>query len=174
MFSKTDIENYFTHFKYEQFILISIGIIAFVVAVILLGFFKTIWNKGFALPLAVYGFITAGAGISNYLKIRPLQIRSTYNYDLHPELLKTKELTRLISLQQNYQLLIYVNSAILIAAILIYLYLKNKAANQYYMGVAASLLLVSLLSVVTYIILKQTALPYINGIEQFTKNIIVK
>ena len=115
-----------------------------------------------------------GAGFSNYKKADILKVRNTYNYDLHPELLRTKELPRLQEMKQNFTVLIYVNISIIFAAAFIFFYFKKKEGSQYYMGVAASLFFVAVLSVAIYSVMKSRSKKYQNGIIMYTKNIIVK
>ena len=113
MFTKENIEQYFSAFKNEQIFLIILGAVALIVALIFFVGFKTEWYKGFALPLAVFAVLNMGAGFSNYKKADILKVRNTYNYDLHPELLKTKELPRIREMNQNFTVLIYVNISII-------------------------------------------------------------
>jgi cation transport ATPase len=174
MFTKENIEQYFSAFKNEQIFLMVLGAFALIVALVFFIKLKTQWFKGFALPLAVFAIINLGAGFSNYKKADILKVRNTYNYDLHPELLRTKELPRIIEMNQNFMVLIYVNISILFAAAFIFFYFKKKEGNEYYVGVAASLFLVAVLSVALYSVIKSNTKEYENGIIMYTKNIIVK
>ncbi len=174
MFTKTDIEQYFAIFKSEQLFLIILGAAALIVALVFFVVLKTQCYKGFALPLAVFAVLNMGAGFSNYKKADTLKIRSVYNYDLHPELLRTKELPRIKEMNQNFTVLIYVNISIIFAAAFIFFYFKKKEGNEYYMGVAASLFLVAVLSVAMYSIMKNKSTGYESGIMDYTKSIIVK
>lgn len=174
MFTKTDIEKYFVAFKNEQLFLIILGALALVTAVVFYAGFKKNWYKGFALPLAVFALLNMGAGFSNYGKADILKVRNLYNYDLHPELLRTKELPRINEINKNFNVLIYVNISIIFAAAFIFVYFKNRDGNEYYMGVAASLFLVAVLSVLMYSIMKSNSKNYDHGIIEYTKNIIIK
>ena len=174
MFKQIDIENYFSAFKNEQCLLMIIGAMAFIVAIIFYVALKTNWYKGFALPLAVFAMLNIGAGFSNYSKADALKVRNVYNYDLHPELLKTKELPRLKEMNQNFTVLIYVNISIIFAAAFIFFYFKKKAGNEYYMGMAASLFLVAVLSVAIYAVMKSRSKNYERRITEYTKDIIIK
>lgn len=174
MFTKENIEQYFSAFKNEQIFLMVLGAVALIVALVFFIKLKTQWFKGFALPLAVFAIINLGAGFSNYKKTDILKVRNTYNYDLHPELLRTKELPRIKEMNKNFTVLIYVNISIIFAAAFIFFYFKKKYENEYYMGVAQSLFLVAVLSVVIYSILKNRSNDYESGIIDFTKKIIVK
>ncbi len=174
MFTKTDIEQYFVAFKNEQLFLIVLGSVTLIVAIVFFAGLKTQWYKGFALPLAVFAVLNMGAGFSNYKKADILKVRNVYNYDLHPELLLTKELPRINEMNQNFNVLIYINISIIFAAAFIFFYFKKKDGNEYYMGVAASLFLVALLSVIIYSALKSRSKNYENGVINYTKNIIIK
>ena len=174
MFTKETIDQYFNAFKNEQIFLMVLGAIALTVAIVFFVGLKTKWYKGFALPLAVFGMINLGAGVSNYKKADFLKVRNTYNYDLHHELLRTKELPRVKEMNQNYTILIYVNISIIFAAAFIFFYFKRKDGNEYYMGVAASLFLVAVLSVAIYTVMKSRSKNYERGIIEYTKVIIIK
>lgn len=174
MLTKENIGQYFIAFKNEQLFLIIMGLLALVVAIVFFAGLKTQWYKGFALPLAVFAVLNMGAGFSNYKKADILKIRNTYNYDLHPELLRTKELPRLNEMNRNFTVLIYVNISIIVAAAFIFFYFKKKDRNEYYMGVAASLFIVAVLSVAIYSVLKSRSKNYEKGIIEYTKDIIIK
>ena len=174
MFTKENIEQYFSAFKNEQIFLIILGAVALIVALVFFVGFKTEWYKGFALPLAVFAVLNMGAGFLNYKKADFLKVRNMYNYDLHPELLRTKELPRIKEMKQNFIVLIYVNISIIFAAAFIFFYFKKKEGNEYYMGVAASLFLVAVLSVIMYSVMKNRNKDYERGIIEYTKNIIIK
>ncbi len=170
MFTKNNIEIYFDGFKNEQLFLFVLGGICLTLATVMYVLYKQQWYKGFALPLAVFALVCLGAGYTNYSKIATLKVRSLYNYDMHPEQLKIKELPRIIQIEEGYMLLIYINASILIASFIIF----YKSHNTYYKGVAAALFLVACISVLTYYIFKSRTFSYKNGIQQFTKQIIVK
>ncbi len=174
MFTKTDIEQYFIAFKNEQLFLILLGAVSLILAIVFFAGLKTQWYKGFALPLAVFAMLNMGAGFSNYKKADILKVRNVYNYDLHPELLRTKELPRINEVNQNFTVLIYVNISIIFASAFIFFYFNKKDGNEYYMGVAASLFLVAILSVLMYSIMKNNSRNYEKGIIDYTKNIIIK
>ena len=174
MFKQSDIEKYFSEFKNEQVFLMVLGGVALIIAVVFYAALKTNWYRGFALPLAVFALLNIGAGFSNYKKADALKVRNIYNYDLHPELLKMKELPRIIEMNQNFTVLIYVNISILFAAVFIFFYFKKKNESEYYMGVAASLFIVAVLSVIMYSVMKSRTKEYANGIVGYTKDIIVK
>ena len=168
MFKQSDIEKYFSEFKNEQVFLMVLGVVALIIAVVFYAALKTNWYRGFALPLAVFALLNIGAGFSNYKKADALKVRNIYNYDLHPELLKMKELPRIIEMNQNFTVLIYVNISILFAAAFIIYYFKKKEGNEYYMGVAASLFLVAVLSVVFYYYFLNNNFNYLKHLKEFT------
>ena len=173
MFTKADMESYFTAFKNEQLFLMIFGSAALILALLFFFWLKTPWYKGFALPLAVFALLFFGAGFSNYKKTEPLRIRNVYNYDMHPEQLRIKELPRVKEIQQNTRVLIYVNATIIIGAFLIFLYFRQKKENEYYMGTAASLFLMASISVAIYLFMLSPGKVYAEGIEKFTEKMII-
>lgn len=174
MFTKQDIENYFNAFKSQQIFLMAVGAVALIIAFLFYIRWKTAWHKGFALPLAVFAMLFLGAGFSNYKKTEPLRIRSIYNYDMHPELLKTKELPRMQELEKNINVLIDINITIIAATFFLYLYFRKKQGNEYYSGAAASLFLMGALSIAAYCIMIRSANKYSAGIGEYTASIIVR
>jgi hypothetical protein len=173
MFSPNDIDNYFNAFRHVQVFLMLLGGVALLLACIFYIGLKTQWYKGFALPMAVFAMLFLGAGFSNYEKTAQLRIRSLYNYNLHPDQLKITELPRVQELEQNLDILIYINICIVAASFFIFLYFKKKRGNEYYMGAAASLFLMAVISTVVYYIIIKSTDTYIAGIQQYTEKIIV-
>lgn len=173
MFTKDHIEKYFSLFKQEQLFLIIAGAAALIVAVIFYFVLKTQWYKGFAVPLIVFALLFAGAGINNYRHVQSLRVSAAYNYDMHPEQLKIKELPRVKEMQNNLSLLIYVNLSLIVASFLIFFYFRGKDGNEYYSGCAASLFLMAVISIIAYSIMKNNNRGYAKGIKEFTEKIIV-
>ncbi len=62
MFTKTDIEKYFTAEKQESLLFMLIGIAGIVAALILFFFLKTNFYKGAAIPLLLVGLLLGVVG----------------------------------------------------------------------------------------------------------------
>ncbi len=171
MFTKDDIENYFTCYRNEQLFLIIFGGLALGTAILFYLRLKTPWYKGFALPLAVFALLLCSAGFSTYTKVHTLRVSAEYNYDMHPELLKTKELPRIRSVRKNLRILIGVNISILIVSLLIFLYFRKKDNDPYYRGTASSLFLMSAISIIMYALIVNSVTKFQRGIEKYTEQI---
>ncbi len=58
MFTKADIEKYFTGEKQESLLFLFIGIAGIIAAIVFFFFLKTSFYKGAAIPLLLIGLIT--------------------------------------------------------------------------------------------------------------------
>ena len=101
MFTQADIENYYSAFKHAHLFLIILGSISLITAIIFYFWFKTAGHRGFAVTLFVSGLLFCTAGFGNFTSARPLSIRAAYNFDMHPELFRAKELARTTELQKK-------------------------------------------------------------------------
>ena len=167
MLTQADIHRYYSAFKYAQLFLIILGILSLIIAVIFYFRLKTPGHKGFAVPLFVSALLFCTAGYGNYTSVRSLSLRAAYNYDVHPELLRTKELSRITELQKRLTVLTDVNAVIIVLSILLYLYFRKKRGSDYYKGAAVSLFLMATVSTAIYFIMLQNARSYGEKIENF-------
>ena len=168
MLTQAEIQHYYSAFKYAQLFLIFLGIISLIIAVIFYFRLKTPGHKGFALPLFVSALLFCTAGYGNYTSVRPLSIRAAYNYDMHPELFKTKELSRITELQKRLTVLTDVNAVIIVLSMLLFFYFRKKRDSDYYKGAAASLFLMATISTAIYFIILQNARSYGEKIDQYS------
>ena len=67
MFSKTDIEQYFSAEKQGSVFFLAVGVVAVIAAVILFFVLKTPFFKGAAIPMIVVGLIAGGIGFTIYV-----------------------------------------------------------------------------------------------------------
>ncbi len=167
MFNKTDIEYYFNCFKIENILLIAVGIISIVIAMFFLFKNTLAWHKGFAIPLIVFGTMHGIAGYNNYKKVNTLKIRNTYGYDMNPAGLKTQEFARVQDIYKKTAIFIYINTALLLGALVLLAYFKNKADGKYYSGVAVSLFIMTFITLGSSLFMQNKTRQYINGIKTF-------
>lgn len=64
MFSKTDIEQYFSAEQQGSLFFLSVGIVAVIAALILFFVLKTPFYKGAAIPMIIVGLIAVGIGFT--------------------------------------------------------------------------------------------------------------
>jgi hypothetical protein len=95
MFSKADIEKYFTGEKSESLLFLCIGIAAIVTAVIIFFALKTNFYKGAAVPLLLIGLLLGVVGFTVYKRSDEDRKRVAYTYDMNPQELQQKELPRM-------------------------------------------------------------------------------
>ncbi|MBP9099066.1 MAG: hypothetical protein KBF74_09645, partial [Ferruginibacter sp.] len=66
MFTKSDIEKYFTAEKSESLLFVIIGFTAIIAAVVFFFFLKTNFYKGLSVPLLLIAFIQISVGFTVY------------------------------------------------------------------------------------------------------------
>lgn len=169
MFTKTDIEKYFVAFKTENLVLMILGAIAVLLAVFFFVYYKTLWHRGFAVPVIVFGMMHCIAGYTNYKKADVLRVKNTYTYDMNPSGLRIQELPRLKELHKTTNKFIYINIGFLVAAIALFVYFRKKPSGEHYMGVATGLFIMAVITLGSSFFMQYKTQGYINGIEAFTK-----
>lgn len=169
MFTKTDIENYFTTFKTENLVLIILGGVAVLLAIFFFAYYKTPWHKGFAVPVIVFGMMHCIAGYTNYKKADALRVRNAYTYDMNPSGLRIQELPRLKEQHKTTNKFIYLNIGFLAAAVFLFVYFRNKPMSDHYSGVAAGLFIMAMITLCSSLFMQYKTQEYIKGIESFTK-----
>ncbi len=171
MFTKDTIENYFLSFKQEHLFLLLLAGVSLIVALVFYFGVKKHFYKGFAIPLFSATMLFFILGFSNYKNADRLRKICVYDYDLHPEYLKTRELVRIDSVMLNANIVFYVSIVLMLAAIGMFLYFNKKLNTQYFKGAAAALFLMALISAISFFIMKEKMTDYKNGIKEFTKEI---
>jgi hypothetical protein len=174
MFTKETIENYFLCFKQEHLFLLLFSGASLIIALVFYFGIKKNFYKGFAIPLFSAAVIFFVLGFSNYKNADRLRKICVYNFDLHPEYLKTKELTRVDSFMLTTNFVIYVSIIVVFTAIGMFFYFRKKENAQYLRGSAASLFLIPLISAITFFKMKEKVKNYEKGIVEFTKDIRVE
>lgn len=171
MFTKETIEQYFLSFKQEHLFLLLLAGATLIIALLFYFAVKKHFYKGFAIPLFSAAILFFVLGFSNYKNADRLRKICVYDYDLHPEYLKTRELVRIDSLMLNANIVFYVSMVLILAAIGMFLYFRKKLNAQYFKGAAAGLFSMALLSALTFFIMKEKMTNYKTGIVEFTKEI---
>ena len=72
MFTKSDIEKYFTAEKTESLLFIILGAAAIILAIVFFFLLKSNWQKGAAIPLLLIGALQLIAGYTIYSGSRRL------------------------------------------------------------------------------------------------------
>ena len=167
MFSKTEIEQYFSAEKQAGLIFLSFGILAVVAAIILIVVLKTPFYKGLAVPMIIVGLIAGGIGFTIYKRSDEDRIRNVYAYDLNPDDLKQKEYPRMQKVMKSFRLIIIAEVVILITAIFLFFYFRTNTAKQLWSGVGAGLLIMTIVALLLDISAQRRGAVYTKGLEIF-------
>ena len=171
MFTKTDIEKYFIAEKSESLLFIIIGITAIVLAIIFFFLLKTNFYKGMALALFVIAIIQVSVGYTVYKRSDDDRKRNTYAYDLNPSDLKSKEIPRMETVNQNFVLYRWIEIvSLLIGIILTFLYRSNTEKSFWY-GLGLGLAIQAAVMLGADYFAAARSKVYINALKEFTEKL---
>ncbi len=173
MFTKTDIDNYFISMQHSYLFLMIFGITCYVFAVVLFALFKKDFIKGIGIAVVSATVILFSSAYIPYKKTDRLRVLNVYNYDMHPERLKGRELNRVTTIQKNLQIGLYVSLFLVIASVGLYIYATNKLNNAILRGMTVGLMFMSIIVAITFYTMQLKTLRYKEGIKEFTKVIFV-
>jgi hypothetical protein len=169
MLTKEAIENYFLSYKHVHLFLCLVAIAAIIVAAIFYWGLKKELYKGIAIGIVGFAFAFGSYGYVNYNKADRLRKINTYNYDLHPEYLKTKELPRIATLKTTITIIGIVHVLLLAIS----LYCSNYYAKKmtYLSGVFTGIFVMCIIALGGCYVIKNKTKSYEQGILEFTKEI---
>ncbi|QNA44909.1 hypothetical protein [Lacibacter sediminis] len=167
MFSKTDIEQYFSAEKQGSLFFLSVGIVAVIAALILFFVLKTPFYKGAAIPMIIVGLIAGGIGFTVYKRSDDDRIRNVYAYDLNPDELKQKEYPRMQKVMKSFRVIFIAEIVFLIVAIVLFFYFRTNTAQQLWSGIGAGLFLMAIAALFLDIAAQRRAEIYTKGLETF-------
>lgn len=167
MFTKADIEKYFTAEKQVGLLFVFIGLVSIITAIIFFVFLKTNFHTGAAIPLLLIGLLLTVIGYTVYKRSDGDRMRNVYAYDMNPSELKEKELPRMKKVLQNFVIYRYAEIALLLAGLALYIYFIRDFKNDFWRGVGLALAMMALLALVADIIAEKRGKTYTKGIESF-------
>lgn len=167
MFSKADIEKYFTAEKQESLLFVCIGVAAILLALVFYFFVKTPPYKGAAIPLLLIGLLLGTVGYTVYKRSDADRIRNVYALDMNPAELKTKELPRMETVMKNFVLYRYVEIVLALLGIALFFYFAKTADHQFWKGMGAGLAVMALIALGADYFAEKRGHIYINGIKGF-------
>lgn len=168
MFSKADIEKYFTGEKSESLLFICIGIAGIAAAVIFFFVLKTNFYKGAAVPLILIGLLLGIVGFTVYKRSDADRIRVAYAYDMNPQDLKQKELTRMQTVMKNFVIYRWVEIVLAIAGVALFLYFRNNITQLFWKGFGLTLAIMALLALTADYFAEARGKIYTKGLQEFT------
>jgi hypothetical protein len=170
MFTKTDIEKYFSAEKSESLLFIVIGIVSIITAISFSIFIKTNFYKGAAIPLMIIGLLMGVVGFTVYNKSDKDRIQNVYAYDLNPTELKQKEIPRMQAVTKRFIIYHYVEMVLALAGIALFFYFKNKPTQQLWKGFGLTLTIMIFFALGADYIAAKRAKIYLNGLHAYTQD----
>ena len=168
MFSKTDIEKYFTAEKQESLLFLGIGVTGIVLAVIFWFVLKSPVYKGAAVPLILVGLLLGVVGYTVYMRSDSDRIRNVYAYDLNPTELKEKEIPRMQVVMKNFVIYRYTEIGLAAVGLLLFFCFRNNSTQQFWSGLGIGLFCMALLALGADYFAEKRGHEYLNGLLVFT------
>ncbi len=126
MFTRLDVEKYFTAEKNLSLFFIVIGSVAIIAAIIFYVLLKTAFYKGITIPLILIGAIQLIGAFNVYKRTDAQRKDIVYKLDMNYSAIKEKEMPRMETVNKNFTIYRSLEIAlILIGLALIFLYKKN-------------------------------------------------
>jgi len=171
MFTKTDIEKYFTAEKNESLVFIFIGIAAIILGILFFFFLKTNFYKGMALPLILIAAIQITVGYTVYKRCDSDRQRNVYAYDLNPSELKGKEIPRMEKVNKNFVYYRWIEIVLILTGlVLIFLY-RSEPSKLFLYGLGVGLAIQAFIMLGADYFAEARAKSYTKGLKEFTQKI---
>ncbi len=167
MFSKTQIEKYFTGEKQESLLFMIIGVSGIITALIFFLFLKMIFYTGAAIPFLVIGLILSIVGYTVYKRSDEDRVRNVYAYDMNPAELRDKELPRMERVMKNFRIYRYTEIFLFLAGVTLYIYFIRDFENDFWRGFGLGLAVMALVALVADYFAEKRAEVYFSGIKSF-------
>jgi uncharacterized membrane protein YbhN (UPF0104 family) len=167
MFTKTDIEKYFTAEKQESLLFLGIGVAGIIVAIIFFFFLKTPFYKGAAIPLILVGLLLGVVGFTVYKRSDSDRIRNVYAYDMSPGELKEKEIPRMEVVMRSFVMYRYTEIILALVGIGLFFYFRNNEIQLFWKGFGLTLAIMALLALGADYFAEKRGHVYINGLKNF-------
>ncbi|MCU0320930.1 MAG: hypothetical protein MUE72_00865 [Chitinophagaceae bacterium] len=169
MLTKTDIEKYFMAEKQESLLFLGIGIAAIVVALLGVFVWKTQFWKGASIPLILIAVLQIIVGFTVYNRSDADRIRVVYALTMNPNDLKEKELPRMETVNKNFVIYRYVETALLLVGIALIAMYKNNTEKQFIYGIAVALAIQAALMLGADYFAEKRALIYTAQLKEVIK-----
>lgn len=167
MFTKTDIEKYFTAEKSESLVFIILGIAAIVLAIVLFFFVKANWNKGAAIVFCIVGIIHVVAGYTVYSRSDKDRQNMVYAYDMNPSVLKNKELPRMEKVNKTFTIIKIAEAILFVLGVALILFFKSDDTKAFWVGIGIALAIEAALTFGGDIVASKRASVYTEGLKNF-------
>ena len=169
MFTKSDIEAYFTGEKQESLLFLFIGIAGISTAIIFFFLLKTSFYLGAAIPLLVIGLLLGIVGYTIYKRSDDDRKRNVYAYDMNPSALKEKELPRMKKVMKNFVIYRWVEIFLFLLGTGLYIFFIRDFRQDFWRGFGFALAVMALLALTADYFAEKRGAIYLKGIESFVQ-----
>jgi hypothetical protein len=170
MFSKMDIEKYFSTEKSESLLFLIVGVVAILLSLAFFFFMKSniYFFKGAAIPLFLIGLIQVVAGYTIYKRSDEDRKRIVYACDMNPTQLKNEEIPRMQVVMKNFVIYRWVEVAFIIAGLILLFMFRATPDKKicYGLGLTPAIQAVIMLSLDFFA--EKRGHIYLKGIRDFT------
>jgi hypothetical protein len=165
MFTRAEVEKYFTAEKQESLLFVSIGITAIVAAMAFYWIIKSPAFRGAAFPLLVIGLIQIAVGYTVYSRADAQRKDIVYKLDMDPDALRDREIPRMEVVMRNFVLYRWVEIALLLIGIALALQAKIKVNNPFILGLGLALALQAALMLGADFFAEKRGAAYLKGLK---------
>lgn len=169
MFTKSDIETYFTGEKQESLLFLFIGIAGISTAILFFFLLKTSFYQGAAIPLLLIGFLLGIVGYTIYKRSDDDRKRNVYAYDMNPSALKEKELPRMKKVMKNFVVYRWVEIFLFLLGAGLYISFIRDFRHDFWRGFGLALAVMGLLALTADYFAEKRGAIYLKGIESFVQ-----
>lgn len=167
MFSKTDIEKYFTAEKQESLLFIIVGTLAIGAAIAFYFFIRSAFFKGAAIPFLLIGLLQLVVGFTVYHRSDEDRIRNVYAYDMNPGELKEKELPRMAKVNRNFVIYRWVELALLVTGMILSMMYGQNPGRSFWYGFGIALILQAGITLTADYFAEKRGLEYFRGLQSY-------
>lgn len=143
MFTKTDIENYFSGEKTQATIIFLIGITVIIFAIVALLFLKTQGWSGIAMAAGIIAVIQLCIGGIVYNRADKQRTDMVYNYDMNPQKIITEEIPGMQKVNTRFTLFRLMEIAGIVVGVLLIYYLRSNVSKQFWVGAGIAIIIQS-------------------------------
>ena len=143
MFTKTDIENYFSGEKTQATIIFFIGLAVVIFAIAALLFLKTQGWSGIAMAAGIIAIIQLCIGGIVYKRADKQRTDMVYNYDMNPQKIITEEIPRMQKVNTRFTLIRLMEIAGIAGGVFLIYYFRSNVSKQFWVGAGIAIIIQS-------------------------------
>jgi uncharacterized membrane protein HdeD (DUF308 family) len=169
MFTKADIEKYFIAEKQESWVFMILGLLAIVVALFFIFYYKSSFAKGLAIPLILVGIAHIVVGYTVFSKSDKQRTDNVYCYDLDQAKLKNNEVPRMEEVMKNFFIYRWSEIGLAIVGLLLILFFRTNPDKALWYGLGVGLTIEALASLILDFFAEKRGWEYLDGLKSFLK-----